>query len=159
MNTLVIYYSRSGKTRQAAEKVAEVLRARLEAIEDLDNRKGAWGFLKSGAEASRSLPANIAALNNDPAQYDLVVLCTPVWAGRMSSPMRTVLNQYGSKMRRTAYLITRAASGKEFREAFAGMTELVGKQPVAAQSFCSKAEDYLPKVEAFARELQGFQPG
>jgi flavodoxin len=60
MNTLVVYYSRTGKTRFVAEKVVAELKADIEEIVDLKNRKGRFGFLKAGYDATRGNGTEIA---------------------------------------------------------------------------------------------------
>jgi flavodoxin len=47
MKTLVVYYSRTGKTRFVAERVASELKADIEEVVDLKNRSGRFGFLKA----------------------------------------------------------------------------------------------------------------
>ncbi len=58
--------------------------------------------------------AAIADMNIDFGAYDLVVVCTPVWAGKMSSPARSFLKKYGSSIRAVAYLITRGDRNKQY---------------------------------------------
>jgi flavodoxin len=84
MKSLVVFYSRSGKTKQVAEKITELLKADLEEVIDLKSRKGIFGWLSAGKDASKKNGATIAAIKKQPAQYDLVILGTPVWAGKMS---------------------------------------------------------------------------
>ncbi len=45
MKVLIVYYSRSGQTRNIAEVIAKKLGAELEEIVDHRNRKGLLGFL------------------------------------------------------------------------------------------------------------------
>ena len=48
MKSLVVYYSRTGNTRFAAEKIAKNLNADLCEILDKKNRKGKFVFLTGG---------------------------------------------------------------------------------------------------------------
>ena len=41
--------------------------------------------------------------------YRLVILGTPVWAGRCSAPMRSFLREFGEELREVAYVITRSS--------------------------------------------------
>lgn len=154
LNILVLYYSRSGKTRQAANKLADVLGAETEEIIDQTNRKGAWGFLKSGREAVTGVEPEIMGLGKDLARFDMVVVCTPVWAGKPSSPVRAALKKYGRNIKKAAFLITRAAAKEDFAGAFAVMDEDLGKKRMAAKSLCSTSKTYLDEVEKFAQELK-----
>ena len=92
---LVVYYSRSSKTQRAAEEVAKNLGADIEGIQDVRSRKGLFGWLRSGSEAARGVLPAIKPTVKDPGQYDLVVLGTPIWASKMSSPLRTWLHCRG----------------------------------------------------------------
>jgi len=47
MKTLVVYYSRTGKTKFVAEKIAVELKADVEEVVDLKSRSGRFGFLKA----------------------------------------------------------------------------------------------------------------
>src|SRR5512136_2440098 len=103
---LVVYYSRSGNTQRLCEDVAKELGADIEGIQDVKSRKGLFGWLRSGSEASRRKLPEIRPFGKDPAQYDLVVLGTPVWAGVMASPLRTWLNANKAKLKAVAFLTT-----------------------------------------------------
>ena len=54
MKTLVIYYSRTGNTRFAAETVAAEIGADVEEVVDLKNRKGRLNYLPAGRDALQS---------------------------------------------------------------------------------------------------------
>jgi len=89
MKSLVSYYSRTGHTKKVAELLAEQLSADLEAIWVATEKN--VGTL--AMQAFLSLKAKIAQTTKDPASYDLVLVGSPVWGGRMSSPIRTYLAQ------------------------------------------------------------------
>jgi|WetSurMetagenome_2_1015567.scaffolds.fasta_scaffold584425_1 hypothetical protein len=96
---LVAYYSLSGKTAAAARSIAEALRADLLVIEDVRPRKGFFGFMRSGFESTTARQPRIRLSREDLtvqqlAAYDGVILMTPVWAGSISSPLRTFANRY-----------------------------------------------------------------
>ncbi|MFZ0924850.1 MAG: NAD(P)H-dependent oxidoreductase [Halobacteriota archaeon] len=88
MKTLVAYYSRTGNTKKVAEALAENLNADVESITSDTKDKG-MGRL--AMQAFLRVHAKIAQTMNDAASYDLVVVGSPVWAGKMSSPIRTYL--------------------------------------------------------------------
>jgi flavodoxin len=52
MKILVIYYSRSGKTKKVAETISDILKCDKEEIFDTKNRKGTPGFLSAGTDAN-----------------------------------------------------------------------------------------------------------
>ena len=70
---------------------------------------------------SRRLPAVKPPETELPLSiYDLVIIGTPVWAGRCSSPVRSFLVEYGNELRRVAYVITRS-SDVHYEEIFEQM--------------------------------------
>jgi flavodoxin len=96
--TLVVFYSRSGRTRKVAEAIANALECDIEEIQDVRSRKGLFGWLRSGYEAAtRKLPP-IRSTVKDPGEYDLVIIGSPVWGSTMASPVRSYLTQHKRKL-------------------------------------------------------------
>jgi len=129
MKTLVVVYSETGNTLSVAKRIASKLNADLEVIEDKTNRKGILGFLRSGYEALKKKVPPIAEPKYNPDNYDLVVIGTPIWAGRMSSPVRAYLIHFHNHFCRVAFFTT-SLTGSH-RRAFAEMAELVSTKPLA----------------------------
>ena len=113
MKTLVVYYSRTGKTRFVAEKVASELKADIEEIVDLKNRSGRFGFLKSGYEATRGIETEIGETQKSPKDYDLIVIGTPVWNSRPTSAIRTYLKRNNLSGKKVAIFCTNEGMGEE----------------------------------------------
>ncbi|MGZ3421815.1 MAG: flavodoxin family protein [Polyangiales bacterium] len=102
--TLVVYFSRTGKTRQAAQEVARALGADLEEIKEPTSRRGLMGYLRSSIEATFHQQTKIDRPVHDPSKYDLVVIATPVWNTSVASPVRTYLTEFGKRLPRIAVL-------------------------------------------------------
>ncbi len=153
-NALVVYYSRTGNTKTAAEKLATILNADLVRIMNRDNYKGIIGFIRCGFEAAMGRDAAIADMSIDFGAYDQVVVCTPVWAGKMSSPVRSFLKKYGTSIRSVAYLITRGDANKEYLEICSHMNALVDKNHLAAISLKGGHDLDLEKLNEFAASLR-----
>ena len=83
--SLVVFYSWTGNTGKVARALAETLSAELEEIREVKPRGGLFAFLRSGMEASRKRPAPIVRCSRNLADYDLVILGSPVWAASMAS--------------------------------------------------------------------------
>ena len=79
MRSLVVFYSRTGNSKFVAEKVASELRADTEEVVDLKNRRGLFGFIKAGYDATLGKETKIEKTQNSPRDYDLIVVGTPVW--------------------------------------------------------------------------------
>ena len=110
MKILILYYSRTGNTKNIAELLKERLDADCERIEDKKNRKGIIGYLKSGADALMSHTTNLKPVNSKPEDYDLVLIGSPVWASNLPPPIRTLLIDKGKDFDKTAYFCTCGSS-------------------------------------------------
>lgn len=130
---LMVYYSRTGTTKQVATELAVMLGADTEEITDTKNRRGFFGYLGGGRDASGKKTTVIRPLQKDPAEYDLVVLATPVWAWTVTPAMRTYLMQTKGKIRKAAFLCTMGGSGDV--KTFAAMEEVSELKPALTVSF------------------------
>ena len=70
MNALVVYFSRSGHTRQVAKEIAQQCGADLEEIREPDAREGAWGYWRSGWQVLTRAEPPVLPMARDPAAYD-----------------------------------------------------------------------------------------
>ncbi len=139
MKVLVTYYSRSGTTRRLAEAIAEGLGCEIEAIEDLRNRRGLFGFLLAGFDATMGRLTRLKPLQKNPADYDLVAVGSPVWAGTVSAPIRTYLTENAARLPRVAFFLTSGDAVQE--KALAQMAASAGKQAQATLTLTSAQID------------------
>ena len=133
MKTLIVYYSRTGVTKKVAEILRQKLNCDVEEIIDNKNRKGPVGYMLSGREAMKKITPPIEPLTKNIADYDLVIVGTPVWAFTMSSPIRTFLTEQKDKIKKTAFFVTESGSGHE--KTFQYMAEIIDQQPIATLNF------------------------
>jgi len=157
---LIVYYSRSGTTAKVARALAQACGADLEEIHDVRPRGGVAGYLRSAWQALRKAPAPIAAPQHRPADYPFIVLGTPVWAGKMSAPMRSYILQQREHFRRVGLFCTMGGSGGQ--DVLTAMAELCNKLPVASMSLQHGdvlAERHAQAMADFSNELATFQHG
>jgi flavodoxin len=152
---LIAYYSRTGTTREVARRLAALLGADLEEIADPTPRSGWLGFLRSAVEARRRRLAPIAPGEHDPADYDLLVIGSPVWASSMSSPVRAYLRRHRGAIHHTAYFCTCGGVGST--PVFAQMKEETGLDPVARmvlrqEELATVTSDVM--IERFAAQVR-----
>lgn len=155
MKYLIVFYSRTGITGLIAHKIAERLKGDLEEIRDTKNRAGIMGFLRSGYDGARKKLTTIAETKYDPAQYELVIIGTPVWAGNMSSPTRTYIVNNREKFNRVAFFCT--LSMKDAPKIFKDMSETCQKEPVATAMFMRKeviSNEIADKLNEFVLKLE-----
>ena len=103
---MVVYYSRIGNTRLMTEAIAQSLEADVEEIKDKKNRMGAFSFIRSGYEAIFKKLVDIKVSGKNTGEYDLIIVGSPVWAGRLSSPVRTCMHLYGHGFKNVAFFTT-----------------------------------------------------
>jgi flavodoxin len=128
-NTLIVYYSLTGHTRQIAEAIAAAHDADLEGIEDTFNRDTGLGRPRSAIEGLLGLSSSITPPRHDPGDYDLVVVGTPVWSARLSSPVRAYLSQQRASLERVAFFCTQGGIGGKW--ALQNMARVSGQRPIA----------------------------
>ncbi len=116
MKILAVYYSKSGRTQQVMERVCSQLPVdRVISISTVGARTGIGGFFKSARESISNANAEIFPIVPplNAAEYDLVILGTPVWAGAPSSPLATFVRNYGKGIKKAAYVITSKSNGRQ----------------------------------------------
>ena len=127
---LVVYYSRTGHTRQIAELIARALGGDLEAIIDTKSRDGIFRYFLSAWESIQEKLVSIQNPEKNPVDYDLVVLGSPTWAGKMSSPMRTYITNHPKSFSNIALFCTSISPNNETM--LQGMASLCGQDPIAS---------------------------
>jgi len=155
MKPLVVFYSRTGRTRKVGEAIATALDCDSEELVDTRKRSGPIGFIRSGREAQSKQLTVLQPVKRDPSLYDIVILGTPIWAGTMSSAMRTYIAENKSKFNRVAFFCTQG--GTEYKRVFDEMEALCDKQPVGTiairQNEVKKGE-FQEKVRQFADSVR-----
>jgi len=97
---LCIYYSRTGHTRRAIKEIAEALDAEVTAITDDTDRSGWRGYIRCGMDAMKTSTKPLQPFRTEKPleEYKLVIVGSPVWAGRCASPIRALLKRRGLEM-------------------------------------------------------------
>ena len=155
MKILVVFYSRSGNTGRVAEEIRDRLECDIEEIIDTTNRSGPLGFIRSGRDARNRKLTVLKDIINDPSNYDLLIIGTPLWAWHVSTPIRTYIHQNQANFNSVAFFCT--AGGTNMDGAFNDMRELCGVAPVETLGvFDKEIKDgsYKSKVTEFAKKIQ-----
>ena len=93
MKSLVVFYSRTGNARFVAQTIAAEIGADLEELVDLKKRSGLGGWLGAGADARRGRETDIGPISKSSADYNLIVVGTPIWAGQPAPAVTTYLKK------------------------------------------------------------------
>ena len=155
-NILCVYYSRTGRTAKLVREIAQQIDCEVVRLDDGVRRKGLSGWITSGlqAVARKVPPVKQPETKLRLKDYDLVILATPVWAGRCSAPMRSFLQQFGGELKRVAYVITRSCDVR-YEEVFEQMDEYVRNPRLCAATIRpdSIGSDFW--FEDFVKQISG----
>jgi len=155
MKILIVFFSRTGHTRKVAEKLQSEFRCDLEELHDEKKRTGFWGYFFSGRDAMQKRAAKLAAMKYNPADYELVILGTPIWAFDVCTPIRTYLSEHKKVLKKAAFFCTMGGSGDQ--RAFSSMKKLCEQEPIASLSVLQKEVEqdlYQEKLANFAKKLR-----
>lgn len=153
MKALVVYYSRSGTTKKVADSISTMLKCDIEEIIDEKNRKGIIGFIKSGRDAMKKSLTTIKPMKLDPANYDLVIIGTPIWASTFVPAVRAYIENNKDKIKAIGLFFS---GGETSNNSISQMEELIGKKAKASLGLTTKevkSESYIEKVKEFVKGL------
>ncbi len=161
MKILIAYYSRTGTTKKVGDLLAQKLgfshEVSVEEIYDTVSRAGAKGYLLSGRDAMKKRLTKLEAVKFNPAEFDLVIVGTPIWAWTLSVPVRTYLAEQKNNFKnRVAFFCTMGGSGDE--KTFAEMGHIINVSPVATLALKTKevvSDGFTDKMEKFLKEFEG----
>ncbi|MEM5371437.1 flavodoxin [Paraburkholderia azotifigens] len=148
---LIICYSRSETTAEFAGRLADELNADFERVyeENTSSRRGIAGFVRAIIDTLFGRLARLQPMKHRPLQYDVVVVATPVWAGRASTPIRTWLAAHHNELHDVAFFCTMGGSGSE--RAFGQMQALARRAPIASCAVSARDVESGDAREKLAR--------
>lgn len=149
MKSLVVYYSRTNITKKLAENIAGKTDSDIEEVTPKVNYQGKIGYARGGKDAISEKIIDIEPLKHDPAEYDVVFIGTPVWAGKSSTPILTYLKMNEGKFANVRFFAT--AGGRGFESTFEQM-EKYSVKPQKTLGLLTKEV----KKDLFEDELKGF---
>ena len=119
------------------------------------NRSGLKGYFRSGLDAMRRTVQPIDPLQTERplTDYRLVILASPVWAGRCASPVRALLKERGGELPRVGYVLTRAGSRK-YEEIYGQMDRYLPAEHQLAVSLRPGSEGYDFWLGDFVQNVQ-----
>ena len=116
---MIVYFSLDGNTDYAATRIAEKTDAELLRLKPEKEypKAGAMKMFVGGRAAMRGEKPALRPYGFSPAEYDLIVIGSPVWAGRCAPPVNTFLGENDLAGRTVAYFCCHAGGGpKKFNE-------------------------------------------
>ena len=155
MKSLVVFYSRKGKTKKVGELISEQLNSDVEEIIDTKNRKGILGFIRAGKDANLKNLTVIEKTKKKPESYDVIILGTPIWSRNMTPAIRTYTSENKDKFKKIAFYCTETRKGGP--NAFEDMSKLCEKEPKLTLEIIRKdikKGTYIEKVNEFVQKIK-----
>lgn len=154
MKSVVAYYSKTGNTKFVAEKIANRLQADLCEIKDKKNRKGIWGFLTGSLDARREKLTEIET-SRSIEDYELVVVGSPVWFGKMTPATRTFIVNNNFSKKKVAFFLT--LGGNKPENPMENMKKTVDisiqNGDLALNKVLEQREETIAKITKWCKEL------
>lgn len=157
MKILLVYYSRTGRTKKIAETIQSALNCETERIQDVKKREGIIGWFFAGREAARKATTKIKKAQYNPSDYDIVIIGSPTWNRHVSVPIRTYIQQHQKDFTHVA-LFTTGDTNKG--DAIDDMKEMLKKRVLISMHLKRENEidnnKYHKKVESFVEKIKNF---
>ncbi|MCX7775426.1 MAG: NAD(P)H-dependent oxidoreductase [Rectinemataceae bacterium] len=121
MQPAIIYVTRTGHCRTLAEYASALTGGKAWEIFDKVPRQGFLGFIRSGRQATFGMATPIEDPQADLHDAATVLIISPVWAGKISPPLRTWLRAHREELRGRTILLVASNSGgstERFRKGF-----------------------------------------
>ena len=154
-DVLCVYYSRTGNTKKVMKAIAAEIDAELLELSDGVERSGFWGWIRSGMDAMRKDSPAVRPFETERKlkNYKLVIIGSPVWAGRCSSVVREFLKEHGQELEHVAYVLTRSSEHKS-EEIYRQMDLYTAKPHRAATSLRVGHVGHAFWQEEFLRQVR-----
>jgi flavodoxin len=155
MKYLVAYYSRTGHNKTIGEEIAKALSADIDEIIDKKKRSGRIGWLRAGRDSSFGKMTEIQTEKN-PQDYAIIILGTPIWAGKIPPAMRTYLTKNDLTGKKVAFFV--CSGGDGYTKVFPTLMEFTsGATQIATLGITEeqfKNDAYQSQLEAFIAKLK-----
>lgn len=126
MSTLVVYFSRKGRTRRVAEALAKRERADIWELTTPEHTGGWLGFWWCGRFAMHRWPMAVDPVGADVASYDKVIVCSPVWVFGACAPVWAFLRTYAGQVRAADYVLVHFSLPMRYDRTAAAMDGALG---------------------------------
>lgn len=108
-STIVIYYSNKGSNKYLAEKISKRLSCDIEEIKPRVNVLMLF-FM--------NIQLGIKPIKSNISEYDRVILCGPVYVGRLLAPLKSFIKKYKSQINKLVFVSCCGSSEEKKYEKF-----------------------------------------
>ena len=154
---LVLYYSYEGSTETIAKHLASSLDADIERVNPVKEMKskGFTKYIWGGGQVTMKKKPEIEPIKADFELYDLILLGSPIWAGTMTPPIYTLLENGIIKGKKIGYFYCSAGGADKAVER--GKVSIEKYNDLLSSCHLNKAYENLDKAKedalSWAKEL------
>lgn len=155
MKTICIYHTRSGISKQIAEKIADKTGAEVLQVTDGKSRKGFFGYIAAAVVGlKKTLPPILPCTPACPLEnYDKVIIVAPIWCENVSPVMRAFLAQNKNCFQGELYYVINSMSGLSYQTQIDALCELTGKPYTDILQVKTHKNNWNDEVDAFVAKL------
>ncbi len=136
---LVVVYSHTGTSRRLSQLLCSQFGWQLGTVLESYPRVGGLGTLRCVLDSLFRRRPLIRYEGPDPAGFDMVVLVSPIWAGRLAGPMRSFVTGQRQRLPQVAVVSVMGAQGAP--AALAEVAQLMDRTPFFATAFTAREVD------------------
>lgn len=158
---LIVYYSKTGKTKEIAHTIASELaegnEVKLRRVRMKDERNLLATYLVDTKKAIRREKPEIEVIDYDHKEYDLILIGTPVWSANPVPAINTYLDRSDFRNKKVALFVTLRMMGGE--KVIRILTEEIEKKggkiidSIIIKTGLLHKKRMLQKAKAFAKKL------
>ena len=156
MKRLIVYYSLSGNTEEAAKKIAKELGAdllKLETVKAMPKSFAAQIMVGGGQVAFNHIP-KLKPFDVDPDSYDEIILGSPIWNSKGVPAVNAFLQDEATAAKVTALFFL--SGGGEIRKGLAAITKKLPNLKHTVSLLDKKHKDSIDnaaKLDQFAADI------
>ena len=132
---IIVYYSRTGKTRIVVNTLKDQLSCEIAEIKSTEDREGFWCVITCVLDSLLDRDDVIEPFNKDLKGYNPIIIASPIWIGKLSSPARTLIQQKQSELKEKEVYVIITYSGKLTEEKEKLLKEGVTSQGIKLEEF------------------------
>ena len=103
MNKIFIYYSLTNNGDEVAKYLKNVEVRKIKVKKELP-KSMFFKMMVGGFKALAGYKEKLVDFNNNIDKYDEIIIGSPIWFDRISSPIRTLLNQINLKDKKLSFI-------------------------------------------------------
>jgi hypothetical protein len=156
----IVYYSKTGHSRHAAERLALALDADLFALHTPRYTFPFFGYLRAGLDSLRRTPSSLPRPLPDIKNHAAVIICGPIWTSYPAVPLISYMQQAPQLPQLVGLMLT-CGSQSSPEKAYARAETELGRSFVTMATISNGIEDQPEaetKIAEFAKAMEDALP-